>query len=107
MVEQRFEEIKAGLEFDKDDQDTLDFVTAASNLRMWNYSIPLQTSFKIKEIAGNIVPAVSSTNGIVAGFETSEAVKIFNQSYNSLMAISYSANESSRKCNSLELTKDP
>ena len=56
----------------------MDFVTGAANLRAFNYEIPLETPFKIKEIAGNIVPAVSSTNGLVGGLETSEAIKIIS-----------------------------
>lgn len=36
------------LSFDKDDDDTLDFVTAVTNLRATAYGIPTQTRFQIK-----------------------------------------------------------
>jgi ubiquitin-like 1-activating enzyme E1 B len=36
------------ISFDKDDADTLDFVTAASNLRSHAYGIPLKTKWEIK-----------------------------------------------------------
>ena len=34
--------------FDKDDDDTLDFVTAASNLRSAAYGIPRKTRWEVK-----------------------------------------------------------
>jgi len=88
LINDRFDEI-GKLEFDKDDQVTLDFVSSVSNFRAFNYSIARETHFKIKEIAGNIPPAVSSTNGLVAAVETAETIKILNQSYNVLKAVSY------------------
>jgi len=60
----------------KDDRLDLCFVTCASNLRSSIFSIPLQSSFKIKEIAGNIIPAIATTNAIVAGLQVLEAIKI-------------------------------
>lgn len=52
--------------FDKDDEFALEFVTAAANLRAFNFSIPMENIFKIKEMAGKIVPAISSSNALVA-----------------------------------------
>ncbi len=52
--------------FDKDDELALEFVVAASNIRSYNYSIQMETAFKIKEMAGKIVPAISSSNALVA-----------------------------------------
>lgn len=89
MLQHWFEEI-GKVEFDKDDQDTLDFVTGASNIWAFNYHISLETPFKIKEIAGNIVPAVSSTNGLVGGLETSEAIKIVTKNFDQVWTINYS-----------------
>eukprot|EP00938_MAST-03A_sp_MAST-3A-sp1_P003262 g3262.t1 len=60
----------------KDDRLDLCFVTCASNLRSSIFSIPSQSSFKIKEIAGNIIPAIATTNAIVAGLQVLEAIKI-------------------------------
>ena len=36
------------IEFDKDDIDTLDFVTASSNMRSFAYGIELKTKWDVK-----------------------------------------------------------
>jgi len=64
------------LSFDKDDPDALDFVTAAANLRSAVFHIPLQSRWDVKEIAGNIIPAIATTNAIIAGFIVLEALKV-------------------------------
>ncbi|KAI3654872.1 hypothetical protein MP228_000252 [Amoeboaphelidium protococcarum] len=65
------------LEFDKDDEDAMRFVTAASNLRSHIYHIkPQKSLFEAKQMAGNIIPAVASSNAIVAAFQTRMALKI-------------------------------
>lgn len=55
------------LEWDKDDEDALDFATAAANLRASVFGIPLKTRFDVKQMAGNIIPAIATTNAIIAG----------------------------------------
>eukprot|EP01062_Namystynia_karyoxenos_P065985 TRINITY_DN60007_c0_g1_i1.p1 TRINITY_DN60007_c0_g1~~TRINITY_DN60007_c0_g1_i1.p1 ORF type:complete len:647 (+),score=209.17 TRINITY_DN60007_c0_g1_i1:67-2007(+) len=62
--------------FDKDDQLTMKLVSAVANLRAWNFRIPLQSGFDIKTIAGNIIPAIATSNAIAAGMIVLEAVKI-------------------------------
>lgn len=64
------------LDFSKDSALDLDFVTAATNLRAFTFGIPMQSRFDVKSIAGNIIPAIATTNAIVAGLEVIEAVKI-------------------------------
>jgi ubiquitin-like 1-activating enzyme E1 B len=66
-------------EFDKDDDDAMDFVTAVSNLRSANYGIPLQSLFDAKGMAGNIIHAVATTNAIVSGLIVLEAIKILHK----------------------------
>lgn len=56
-------------QFEKDDDLDMQFVTAATNLRAHVFSIPLQSQFEIKSIAGNIIPAIATTNAIVAGLQ--------------------------------------
>jgi len=41
----------------------LNFVTTTTNLRAHIFGIEKQTRFKVKEMAGNIIPAISTTNG--------------------------------------------
>lgn len=62
--------------FDKDNDDAVEFVYAASNLRAFNFSISAESQFKVKEIAGNIIAAISSTNATVAAIQVLEAVKL-------------------------------
>jgi ubiquitin-like 1-activating enzyme E1 B len=62
--------------FDKDDEDTLDFVTASANLRSIVFGIETKSRFDIKQMAGNIIPAIATTNAIVAGLCVLEAYKV-------------------------------
>lgn len=49
---------------------------AAANLRAHNFSLAFETAFKIKEMAGKIVPAISSSNALVASLQVIEAIKL-------------------------------
>eukprot|EP00745_Piridium_sociabile_P002611 TRINITY_DN115840_c0_g1_i1.p1 TRINITY_DN115840_c0_g1~~TRINITY_DN115840_c0_g1_i1.p1 ORF type:complete len:460 (-),score=43.00 TRINITY_DN115840_c0_g1_i1:66-1445(-) len=60
------------MEFCKDDPLAVDFMTAASNLRMHIFYIPLKSRWDIESIAGRIIPAVATTNAIVAGLQTAQ-----------------------------------
>ncbi|KAG8720204.1 E1 ubiquitin-activating protein uba2 [Ceratobasidium sp. 395] len=64
------------ISFDKDDDDTLDFVTAAANLRAYAYGIEGKTRFEVKEMAGNIIPAIATTNAIIAGLIVIQATNV-------------------------------
>lgn len=68
MVLQRRIKTEKVVSFDKDDEDTLNFVAAAANLRSHVFHIPNKTKFDIKQIAGNIIPAIATTNAIISGF---------------------------------------
>ncbi|KAM7276554.1 hypothetical protein ACFE04_018420 [Oxalis oulophora] len=67
------------LNFDKDDQLAVEFVTAAANIRAASFGIPLHSLFEAKGIAGNIVHAVATTNAIVAGLIVIEAIKVLQK----------------------------
>ena len=54
------------LSFDKDDDDTLDFVAASANLRSNVFGIEPKSKFEIKQMAGNIIPAIATTNAMTA-----------------------------------------
>lgn len=57
-------------EFDKDDDMAMRFVCATSNLRSAVFGIePLQSLYSAKGIAGNIIPAIATTNAICAGLQ--------------------------------------
>ncbi|VIO97629.1 ThiF family protein, putative [Brugia malayi] len=72
------ERVKDGsvLSWDKDDEPAMRFVAACANLRAHVFSIPLKTLFDIKSMAGNIIPAIATTNAIVAGLIVAEALKV-------------------------------
>ncbi|KAK4543542.1 hypothetical protein LTR36_005437 [Oleoguttula mirabilis] len=64
------------IEFDKDDKDTLDFVASAANLRSHVFGIPLHSEWEIKQMAGNIIPAIATSNALTASLCVMEAFKI-------------------------------
>lgn len=70
------------IEFDKDDDDTLDFVAASANIRSAVFGIDRRSRFDIKQMAGNIIPAIATTNAIVAGLCVLEAFKVLRGEYN-------------------------
>lgn len=69
---------KSILTFDKDDDDTLDFVSAAANLRSIIFGIETKSKFDIKQMSGNIIPAIATTNAIVAGLVVTQAFKVLS-----------------------------
>jgi ubiquitin-like 1-activating enzyme E1 B len=66
------------IEFDKDDEDAVAFVTATAQLRCSNYDIEYMSRFDAKGVAGNIVHALATTNAIVSGLIVIEALKLLN-----------------------------
>ena len=66
------------LAFDKNDKVSVHFVTAVSNLRCLNFGIQPKCLSSVQEIAGNIIPAIGSTNAIVAGLQVIEGLKVLN-----------------------------
>ena len=68
------------INFDKDDLDTLDLVASAANIRAGIFGIALESKFEIKAKAGNIIPAIATTNAIAAGMMIIHAKNILNES---------------------------
>ena len=75
------EQVFSSQEFEKDDDSNyhVAFITAASNLRCFNYGIPISSFEETKGIAGKIIPAVATTTSIVAGLITIEIMKFCYQ----------------------------
>lgn len=78
---------RAPISFDKDDDDALSFVAAATVLRSHIFGIEQKSKFDIKQIAGNIIPAVASTNAVVSGMGVVEALKIASRMYEDLRSV--------------------
>lgn len=86
LLAQRKINPEATLAFDKDDEDALNFVTASANLRAHVFGINPESRFKVKEMAGsyplmtlgNIIPAIATTNAIIAGMIVLLAFKVLS-----------------------------
>jgi ubiquitin-like 1-activating enzyme E1 B len=79
MFFQSFRELNAregSLTFDKDDEEALNFVVSAALIRASCYHIAGESKFAIKAIAGNIIPAVSTTNAIIAALACLNGIRI-------------------------------
>lgn len=68
--------------WDKDCDIDLDFVVASTNLRAHLFSIPLKSKFDIKSMAGNIIPAIATTNAVISGIIVMEALKVLAGEFN-------------------------
>lgn len=67
--------------FDKEDEDTLDFVAASANIRSTIFGIDRKSRFDTKQMAGNIIPAIATTNAIVAGVCVLQSFKVLKGEY--------------------------
>jgi ubiquitin-like 1-activating enzyme E1 B len=77
----------SSIAFDKDDEDTLDFVTASSNIRSAIFGIELKSRFDVKQMAGNIIPAIATTNAMVAGLCVMQSFKVLRGNYSSVKEV--------------------
>lgn len=84
-LQKRIQGSESFILFDKDDEDTLNFVVAASNLRSSVFNIEIKSKFDIKQIAGNIIPAIATTNAIISGFSNLSALKFYDDQPNDIL----------------------
>ncbi|KAF6202691.1 hypothetical protein GE061_003092 [Apolygus lucorum] len=66
------------LVWDKDDEPAMNLVAAAANIRAHVYGIPMKSKFDIKAMAGNIIPAIATSNAVVAGMIVLFALKVLD-----------------------------
>ncbi|CEL94275.1 unnamed protein product [Vitrella brassicaformis CCMP3155] len=78
MYNERGDEVGT-LQFSKEDPIAVDFVAAASNLRSHNFHIAKKSRWDVQSIAGRIVPAIATTNAIVAGLQTVNLYHVLEQ----------------------------
>lgn len=64
------------LVWDKDDQPAMDFVAACANIRGYIFEIARKSRFEVKSMAGNIIPAIATTNAITAGVVVMQTFKV-------------------------------
>uniref|UniRef100_A0A182WFG0 SUMO-activating enzyme subunit n=1 Tax=Anopheles minimus TaxID=112268 RepID=A0A182WFG0_9DIPT len=69
------------LVWDKDDKDAMDFVAACANIRAHIFDIPRKSRFEIKSMAGNIIPAIATTNAITAGIVVMRAFRVLQEQF--------------------------
>ncbi|KAJ3597091.1 hypothetical protein NHX12_003491 [Muraenolepis orangiensis] len=87
----------AELVWDKDDAPAMDFVTAAANLRMHIFTMNMKSRFDIKSMAGNIIPAIATTNAIIAGLIVMEGLKVLSGELESCRTIFLNKHPNLRK----------
>lgn len=80
-LKQQFKNTDGVLSWDKDDQEALNFVVAAANLRCIVFNIQQKSAWDVKSIAGNIIPAIASTNAMVAGLIVLQAINLLTRNF--------------------------
>ncbi|ORZ00085.1 hypothetical protein BCR42DRAFT_201743 [Absidia repens] len=84
LQEDQAKKSDAILTFDKDDDDALEFVAAAANLRAKVFDIQQKTLFEVKSMAGNIIPAIATTNAIIAGVVVMKSFEVLRGSIDTI-----------------------
>lgn len=80
------------LYWDKDEQNSMNFVSACGNIRAYIFGISQTKPFEVKSMAGKIITAIASTNAIIAACAMNEGVKLLRGMNNNLR-VSYLVEE--------------
>ena len=64
------------LSFEKDDTDIMNFVAASANIRSYVFDIEPKSKWDIKQMAGNIIPAIATTNAMFAALAVLNSYKV-------------------------------
>jgi len=75
------------LSWDKDDGAAMKFVASCANIRAHIFHISGKSLFDTKAMAGNIIPAIATTNACVAGMILVEALKIVNGDFDKCRSV--------------------
>lgn len=79
LIKAKQESKSGAITFEKDDPYIIKFIASAANIRCHIFGLEMMNEFKIKQISGNVIPAIASTNAIVASIQVIEAIKILNR----------------------------
>ncbi|XP_071174369.1 SUMO-activating enzyme subunit 2-like isoform X1 [Mytilus edulis] len=85
------------LVWDKDDEIAMDFVTSTANIRAYIFGIALKSRFDIKSTAGNIIPAIATTNAIIAALIVMEGIKVLHGDFDKCKQIYLNRQANPRK----------
>lgn len=75
------------LVWDKDDKHAMDFVASCANIRAQIFNIPRKSRFEIKSMAGNIIPAIATTNAITAGVVVMHAFRVLQGEFDKCKSV--------------------
>ncbi|KAH8270002.1 hypothetical protein KR018_002130 [Drosophila ironensis] len=75
------------LVWDKDDRPAMDFVAACANVRSHIFNIERKSRFEVKSMAGNIIPAIATTNAITAGISVMRALNALEANWHKCKAV--------------------
>ena len=65
----------------------MEFVTACANLRSHIFGIERKSLFDIKSMAGQIIPAIATTNAIVAGLVVLKSLQLLQENYEQCQSV--------------------
>uniref|UniRef100_A0A1A9ZX08 SUMO-activating enzyme subunit n=1 Tax=Glossina pallidipes TaxID=7398 RepID=A0A1A9ZX08_GLOPL len=85
------------LVWDKDDQSAMDFVAACANVRAYIFEIARKTRFEVKSMAGNIIPAIATTNAITAGIVVLQTMKVLLKDFDKCKSVYMRSRENPRQ----------